>query len=183
MAKRKGLPKDLNLLEGTTKPEKDKPIRAGDYLDEMMGEGTRRSAPRATTTPEPASGAPVAEEAPEASPAPAETPEPKKRAPARRQGAASSAAEVKRTRLNVSMDGRKRLSSIVDRMKRYGPEPDVRASEVLEAAILALYEAQEHLDLSNVRRRGKYGSASHKNFPVALAESVKRAIAEGEKVG
>jgi len=100
--------------------------------------------------------------------------------PANARRGSGPVVEVKRARLNVSMDGRKRLSSIVDRMSRYGPEPDVRASEVLEAAILALYEAQEHLDLGNVRRRGKFGSPSHKNFPVALAESIKRAIASAE---
>ncbi|MEM9753890.1 MAG: hypothetical protein AAF916_10985, partial [Planctomycetota bacterium] len=75
---------------------------------------------------------------------------------------------------------RKRLAAIVDRMAKYGPEPDVRASDVIEALVLALYDTREHLDLSNVRRRGKFGSATHKAFPIALAESITHAMAAAD---
>ena len=92
--------------------------------------------------------------------------------------AAPASAEVPRTRLNVSVDGQRKLDAIWQRMREFGPEKTLRKSEIIEAMILATYEARDQLDLSNVRRRGKYGSTTHKNFPIALAESVKRAISE-----
>lgn len=157
--KKRGLPEGFTL--DMEKPdESSKPIRRGDYLDEIDA----RPLPVAVTVP----------------PAPEETepdPELKTEQAQPETKAVTSASAVKRTRLNVSHEARDRLSKVVANMKQFGPEDDIRASEVLEAAILSLYEAREHLDLSNVRRRGKWGSATHRMFPIALAESISKAIA------
>ena len=118
----------------------DKPIRSGDYLDELL----TPSANAKSNPPKP------------------------------------SAASLNRTRINIRKDGRQRLSNLQEHMAKFGPEPDIRLSEIIESLILALYESRQHLDMSNVRRRGKFGSTSHKNFPVTLAESVSRAIAKNE---
>jgi len=69
----------------------------------------------------------------------------------------SDAPSPKRARLNVSMPSQKKLSVLVARMRKTGPEPTLNASEILEALVMAAYDAKEHLDLGNVRRRGKYG--------------------------
>jgi len=156
----------------------DKPIKLGDYAEEVLGIGD---------------GSPTVEtiEAPFAPP---------KSKTLRRKRAKIDVGEVvtppvseavvavdaveselhgtKRARLNVSMPSQKKLSVLVARMRKSGPEPTLNASEVLEALIMAAYDAQEHIDLGNVRRRGKYGSPSHKNFPVALAESLTNAMKE-----
>ena len=146
------------------KPSKnDKPIRMGDYLDEIdrpLPKPVRESKPKAKSKPK-------QEEVRQ--PLPVEEPT---KQPAHHKS-------IKRARLNVSMEGHKRLGALVSRMKKLGPEPTIAASEIVEALILSAYEAQEHLDLSNVRQRGKYGSPSHKNFPVAISESLSRAISEG----
>ena len=158
MGKRKkaGLPDGFEL--GIDPPNNSKPIRTGDYIDDVLG-----VSPHANRSPiESVSKTDVV----------AKTVKPEQRS------SPATGQSLKRARLNVSMDGRKRLSSIVDHMANYGPEPDIRASEVIEALILALYDAQDQLDLSNVRRRGKFGSQSHKNFPIALAESIAIAMAE-----
>ncbi len=151
--------------------EVDKPIRAGDYLDEIDVPPSKRSIPKPVVAPQPVTPKPI--EAPNGAvvDAPSEAPETETRARGEQR-------KPKRARLNVSMEGQKRLSALVSRMRRLGPEPTLAASEILEGLILAAYDAQEHLDLSNVRQRGKYGSPSHKNFPVAIAESLTRAIKE-----
>lgn len=165
-----GMPQGFTLE--LDRPDEDAPVRSGDYLDEVL-------APPRKPTPTPT-------EAPTASPPPAPDSKVEVKAEPSPPPASTvakvtaSPATVSRTRLNVTAEGRKRLGGIVDHMKRFGPEPDVRASEVIEALILAMYEHREHLDMSNVRRRGKYGSATHKNFPITLAESVVGAMAAGQ---
>jgi len=163
----------------------DKPIKVGDYLDELDlgGGGTKEVTTPAARTPPPVSKAkprpePAKQTSVDVAPTPTPTPRAKGPASDRPETSAKSKAEIPRARLNVSLESRRRLGKIVTLMSHYGPEPDVRASEVLEAAILALYEAQESLDLSNVRRRGRFGSSTHRNFPVALSESIARAIAD-----
>lgn len=170
MKRKAGLPEGFKLdVQPPRDAEPDKPIRMGDYLDEV-------DAPRRPVVPVVRPPAPAIR--PTESDGDAELfPNSKMAESPKAESRAATLTAIKRTRLNVSMDGRKRLAAIVDRMAKYGSEPDVRASEVIEALVLALYEAREHLDLSNVRRRGKFGSPSHRNFPTALAESVMKAMA------
>ena len=168
MSKRKpGMPAGFTLE--LDRPDDDGPVKSGDYLDEMFS--SNKTAAIAVAEPRPKPSIPPSP--PAEKPMTKETPRPKRPQP-------SSMGVTSRTRLNVSAEGRKRLGGIVDHMRKFGPEPDVRASEVIEALILALYDHREHLDMSNVRRRGKYGSATHKNFPITLAESVAGAMATGQ---
>ena len=177
MAKRKaGIPEGFKLdIEKPT----NKPIRAGDFLDEIDGlpAGAGISTAIADTPPAPrrVTAPPITE----AKPSPKATPEPE---PSQKSSQADETPRkspaIKRGKLNVSADGERRLDAIWDRMREFGPEKTLRKSEIIEALIIAAYDSRDQLDLSNVRRRGKYGSTTHKNFPIALAESVKRAIAE-----
>lgn len=176
MAKRKtGLPAGFDL--GITKPS-DKPIRVGDYLDEIDSKpaGTGLRPPPQTGGAE--KGAAQAEPKPILEPTAEPAPRPTRSTTTR--PSSSGGGHPSRTRLNVSQDGQRRLDAIWERMREFGPEKTLRKSEIIEAMILATYEARDQLDLSNVRKRGKYGSATHKNFPIALSESVRRAIATTE---
>ena len=189
MAKRRaGLPEGFTL--DIERPA-DKPIRMGDYLDEIdarpAGAGVVVARESGTATQEsvsepisparkPHSSTKKAEKHAAQAKIASEPPGTTKAPKAAR--AAPASAEVPRTRLNVSVDGQRKLDAIWQRMREFGPEKTLRKSEIIEAMILATYEARDQLDLSNVRRRGKYGSTTHKNFPIALAESVKRAISE-----
>lgn len=176
MAKKKrAIPAGFDL--GITKPD-ERPIRIGDYLDEIDAR------PAGIAVPQTAQAVQIQEpqRKPLTEPMP-KKPDPKPRSEPGAQLEQKPAPQSKlstnapRTRLNVSLEGQGRLDAIWDRMRAYGPEKSLNKSEIIEAMILATYEARDQLDLSNVRRRGKYGSATHKNFPIALAESVKRAIA------
>ncbi|QDU70173.1 hypothetical protein [Engelhardtia mirabilis] len=173
---RRGIPKGLTLLDGIEKPVRDKPIRSGDYLDEMMGEGR----PKPVVPPRPQTETTVV---PSPKPETETTLEGahKTEAAPRRKGRHKTSSIGGRARPNISPEGQKRLAIIVDQMVHLGPEPNLHGGEVLEAAIMALYDARDYLDLNNVRRRGKYGSVAHKNFPVSIAESIKKAIAELER--
>lgn len=167
MAKKRGIPADLNLLDNVkraddTPPE---PIRAGDYLEESF-----KPSKVATPPAEPDLGPAPPPDTKADTPAPVGegggTPKPRRR----------KTQNIPRARLNVSEEGRERLRDVVDWVREYGPEPDVKASEVLEAAITVIHEARDRLDLSNMRRRGKFGSTSHQVYRAALADSLKRAV-------
>jgi hypothetical protein len=173
----------------------DKPVTIGDYLDE---EDIAPSRPTPRQPPAPQTPSETAQaDRPQVTPAvaPAKeppTPMPSSQAvgstalvtaspdPSRKQRPKPVAAS-KRTRLNVSDTARDQLAGIVEKMARFGPEPDVRASEVLEAMIMALYEAREYLDLSNVQARGKWGTPTARAFPIALKQSVSRAMGEAAR--
>ena len=177
MAKRKaGIPEGFKL--DIEKPA-DKPIRSGDFLDEIDGLPAGAGISTAIAEPPPAlrrePAPPIAEAKPPAKPT--LEPEPSQDSSQADETPRKSPA-IKRGKLNVSADGERRLDAIWDRMREFGPEKTLRKSEIIEALIIAAYDSRDQLDLSNVRRRGKYGSTTHKNFPIALAESVKRAIAE-----
>ncbi|MEL7484317.1 MAG: hypothetical protein AAFN41_08170 [Planctomycetota bacterium] len=184
MAKRKaGIPEGFKL--DIEKPA-DRPIRSGDFLDEIDGLPAGAGISTAIAEPPPASRRETPPPTTETKPAPKALPEPAgitpppakdQEEPATEQPPRKSPA-IKRGKLNVSADGERRLDAIWDRMREFGPEKTLRKSEIIEALIIAAYDSRDQLDLSNVRRRGKYGSTTHKNFPIALAESVKRAIAE-----
>jgi len=179
MAKRKaGIPAGFTL--NIERPA-DKPIRSGDYLDEI--DALPAGGAIALATPPVIETASAVEDPPqtEKPQRPTEkkpTAKAKAKQPAEPIKKSATVSDVPRTRLNVSVDCQRKLDAIWQRMREYGPEKNLHKSEIIEALILAAYEARDQLDLSNVRRRGKYGSTTHKNFPNALAESVKLAISE-----
>jgi len=44
--------------------------------------------------------------------------------------------------------------------------------------VLALYEAREHLDFSNVQPRGRWGTPTASALPIALKNAFQTAIAD-----
>jgi hypothetical protein len=68
------------------------------------------------------------------------------------------------------------LEELVEHVCTYSPESDARTSEVFQGIITLLHDAMDELELSELPRRGAWGSVTAKNFPIALSEAFERAI-------
>ncbi|HEX9640826.1 MAG TPA: hypothetical protein VGB13_05895 [Candidatus Krumholzibacteria bacterium] len=162
MTKKKGLLEGFDLLGDDDKP--DVPVHVGDFLEETTrpasppapGEGRRK---KGSTTAVSKNAAP-------------------ERAPRSTTPVAATPSTSGRTRLNITDEQRDKLDHIVQEMKRVGPERHLKASEVVDALVSVLHDAREHLDMSMVRRRGKFGTQKHRMYREALAESIRLTIAK-----
>lgn len=81
-----------------------------------------------------------------------------------------------RYQLNLTPKAKTMLEELVDYVRTYSPENDARTSEVFQGVITLLHNAMDELDLSELPRRGAWGSVTAKNFPVALSEAFEQAI-------
>jgi hypothetical protein len=70
------------------------------------------------------------------------------------------------------------LEALLRQFQQYGPQEDIKMSELFEALILIAYESRDKLNLGDLPRRGAWGSQTEKNFPSAIAEAFVRAITE-----
>jgi len=68
------------------------------------------------------------------------------------------------------------LDELVNHMRMYSAERDLRASEVVHALVLAAHEVRPFMDLSKVPARGKWGSATALALPLALKNVFQDAI-------
>jgi len=85
----------------------------------------------------------------------------------------------RRKQLNVSADAERMLEALLRQFQQYGPQEDIKMSEIFEALILIAYESRDKLNLGALPRRGAWGSQTEKNFPVAIAEAFAKALVEG----
>src|SRR5207249_1169648 len=88
-----------------------------------------------------------------------------------------------------------RLSSLIRRLtwaswsprrslrqiQTYTAQPNAKASEMFHGLVLALYEAQDLLDLSAVLPRGRWGSPTARAFVVALKNAFAEAVAKSHR--
>ncbi len=163
MAKKKALLEDLDLLGDEDKP--DAPIRVGDYLEETARPS---SPPKADPPPRKKKAAPSKNATGKRAEAPAK--------PSSSTAVAAIPSSSGRTRLNITEEQRDKLDEIVQEMKKVGPERHLKASEIVDALVSVLHDAREHLDMSMVRRRGKFGTQQHRMYRDALAESIRLTI-------
>jgi hypothetical protein len=84
----------------------------------------------------------------------------------------------RRKQLNVSAEAERMLEALLRQFQQYGPQEDIKMSELFEALILIAYESRDKLNLGDLPRRGAWGSQTEKNFPIAIAEAFARAIGE-----
>lgn len=143
----RGLPPDFAL----DIPDRPKPVDLGDYLDEMDA-----PPPKAPTRPAakdaPPSLAPSNDNVVEMprpvpgddsdrdqDPSPAYPPRRKRafKVPPRRQ-------------INMSPETQRMVDELIDYVQAYSVQRDSKGSEVFHGLVLALYEAMEQIDLSNV---------------------------------
>jgi hypothetical protein len=84
----------------------------------------------------------------------------------------------RRKQLNVSAEGERMVEALLRHFQQYGPQDDVKMSELFEALVIVAHRSMDRLDLGELPRRGAWGSQTEKNFPIAIGESIARAIVE-----
>lgn len=153
----RGLPKsfDINVPQG--------PVKLGDYLEE----------------PAPVAAAPAPEPAPQPPPpvftAPVFTaPVPQQQQP---QPPAVLRSSPPRKQFNMTPETLGMIDDLLRHIRQHSRERDVRASELVHALVLAVHEAMPYLDLTRVPMRGKWGSATAAQLPVALKDAFQQAMA------
>ena len=82
-----------------------------------------------------------------------------------------------RKQVNMNPETLQMVDELVDQICEQCVQGDVKASELFHALVSTLYEAREHLDFSQVKPRGKWGSPTAKAFPVSLKNAFRTAIA------
>jgi hypothetical protein len=83
---------------------------------------------------------------------------------------------VLRKQVNMSPETLQMVDELLNYVRTYSTQGDTRASELFHALVLSLYEAREHLDLSKVPPRGRWGTPTASAFPVALKNAMQMAI-------
>jgi hypothetical protein len=81
-----------------------------------------------------------------------------------------------RKQFNMTPDTLAMVDDLLRHIRLHSHERDVRASELVHALVLAVHEAIPYLDLTRVPPRGKWGSATAAQLPVALKEAFQRAM-------
>lgn len=86
-----------------------------------------------------------------------------------------------RRQLNMSAEVEHLVESLLGYFRQYGPQDDIKMSELFEALVRLAHDCKDQLDLSRLPKRGAWGSASERNFPVAIAEALVNAIVRSQK--
>lgn len=197
MAKARGLP-DTFKLNVSAAVMGAKPVELGDYLDE---DPPPPPAPKPQPANIPVEPAPVLRPAPQEEPAveePAAPPPEEKRVekpaprlvtppaqrapapiPTRAQAPTSPArlrTTVPRKQVNMNPETLSMVDQLMDYVQTYSVEKNLKASELFNALVLSLYEAREHIDLSRVQPRGRWGTPTAAALPIALKNAFQRAI-------
>ena len=180
----RGLPPSFSL----DIPSPDAPVQLGDYLDEVD-----------SAIPLPAKHAPARHEEsspkvvemrrpvdrksePSPPPAPPDSSEatPAKSAPSRRKKKIKGPA---RKQINAAPETLRMIEELIDHVQTYSVQKDAKVSEVFHALVLALHEAREFIDLSDVPARGRWGTPTAKAFPILLKNAFQDAIAAASRKG
>jgi hypothetical protein len=180
----RGLPSSFTL--DIPDAAQDGPVQLGDYLDEVDAARPIPPRPAPPKREEPATNVvemsrPV-ERAPKPATPPAlppsnNSPEPKD-APSRRRKKIKGPA---RKQINASPEALRMIEELIDHVQTYSVQKDAKASEVFHALVLALYEAREFIDLSDVPTRGRWGTPTAKAFPISLKNAFQDAIATASR--
>lgn len=194
MAKNRGLPPTFNL----DIPEpKDAPVQLGDYLDEVDVAPVAKPAARVERQP-----SNIVEMPRPAERVPAERPFGEKNLAERQaaERAAERGGEVQprlipteqrpvprpkrkvpkpppRKQINATPETLRMIDELIDHVQTYSVQKDAKASEIFHALVLALFEAKDHLDLSEIPARGKWGTPTAQAFPISLKGAFQDAIA------
>lgn len=172
MAEKKGLPSDFDI---NLPRSNDRPVNIGDYLD---NEARPSPAPRLAPKPKPEVSNVV--ELPKVQPA-ADEPPAERVVPAeeKRLGLESAGSKAQKQRsskrkppkkkgparkqINATPETLNMLEDLIEHVRTYSEQRDAKASEVFHGLVLALYEAKEFIDLSDVPLRGRWGTPTAKS--------------------
>jgi hypothetical protein len=191
----RGLPPSFSL--DIPEPTRDAPVQLGDYLEEVDAAPVVKPAPK-----------PVAKAAPPPSnvvemPRPADRPivdkAPPERKPVERSPESGPERQAQlvpteprpiprtkrkvpkpppRKQINATPETLRMIDELIDHVQTYSVQKDAKASEIFHALVLALFEARDHLDLSEVPTRGKWGTPTAQAFPISLKGAFQDAIAQ-----
>ena len=153
------------------------PVVIGDFLDEAPPVVHRRAAqplqPAAVAQSEPPSFTPQI--------VPPRTEAEREVAPARPVQRNVQSSKVIRYQLNLTPKSKTMFEELMKHVQTFSPEGDTRTSEVFQGVIGVLHSAMDELDLSELPRRGAWGSVTAKNFPNALGGAFEQAIVKAAK--
>jgi hypothetical protein len=178
----RGLPSTFNL----DIPSQEAPVQLGDYLEEV--DTARPVAPKPTPPPRDEPSPKVVEMrrpveprpeplAPPALPEAVEPIEAKIVAPRKKKKAKGPA----RKQINTTPEANRMIEDVIDHVQTYSVQKDAKGSEVFHALVLALHESLEHMDLSDVPARGRWGTPTAKAFSIHLKNAFQDAIAIASK--
>ena len=169
MAERtRGLPPayDLNVPQSATRG----PVQLGDYLEEEDIPPVVHAIPR--------QNAPVARPTP-ITPSSTRSPQFSRQRQIRQAPRATQlSTTVPRKQVNMTPETLKMVDELLDYVRIYSVQKDIKASELFHGLVLALYEAREHVDFSNVQPRGRWGTPTASALPIALKNAFQTAIAD-----
>lgn len=187
----RGLPPTFNL--DIPEPARDAPVQLGDYLEEVDAAPVVKPVAKASPPPSNVVEMPSPAERTTAEKAPPER-KSAERSPERaaeRQAPLlpSEPRQVPRTKrkvpkppprkqINATPEALRMIDELIDHVQTYSVQKDAKASEIFHALVLALYEARDHLDLSEVPTRGKWGTPTAQAFPISLKGAFQDAIAQ-----
>jgi hypothetical protein len=155
-----------------------RPVELGDYLDEdeippAPPRRPRESAPQARNVVEmpvkerrEGRGEATRKEAP-ASPVRKVPPKPRR-----------LTATVLRKQVNMNPETLHMVDELLEFVRTYSPQKDVKASELFHTLVLSLYEARAELVVSEIPPRGRWGTPTAQAFPVGLKNAFQKAIVE-----
>ena len=164
--KARGLPSsyDIDIPEAVVQ----QPVQLGDYLEEddaipvspasLRSPATVQQAPTTPAIPRP--------EQPSRQRQPIPVPKPSR-----------LATSVPRKQVNMTPETIRMVDELLDYVRTYSVQKDIKASELFHGLVLALYEARDHLDLSTVQPRGRWGTPTAAALPIALKNTFQAAIA------
>jgi hypothetical protein len=86
-----------------------------------------------------------------------------------------------RMEINLSPNTQKLVHEIIENVQQYSVQEDTKASEIFQALVEALHQALPKMNLSQVPRRGKWGSPKAHAFRAALTQAFVKAIAKSDE--
>ena len=163
----RGLPPsyDLNVPQAAV----EGPVQLGDYLEEENTAPALQAPPRRDVTAKRAPTTPPVARPEQPTQQRQLRPVPK---PAR------LATTVPRKQVNMTPETMRMVDELLDYVRTYSVQKDVKASELFHSLVLALYEAREQLDLSSVQPRGRWGTPTAAALPIAFKNTFQAAIAD-----
>jgi hypothetical protein len=85
---------------------------------------------------------------------------------------------VLRKQVNMNPETLQMVDELLEYVRTYSPQRDVRASELFHALVLSIYESRAELDVSEIPPRGRWGTPTAQAFPVGLKNAFRKAIVE-----
>lgn len=178
MVKRRGLPSTFQL--DVPREALKTPVQLGEYLDE--DEEPARRIPEARPKQPPlgsVSSPPIREnnivDLPLPVPAIAEL-EPELLAPPTPDR--RTLKSPPRKQLNMNPETLRMVDELLHYLQSFSGQKDAKVSEMFHGMVLALYEARDLLNFSNVQPRGRWGTPMARAFPISLKNVFRAAIAE-----